>query len=37
MATDVIPKQLSIQDFISELHKFPEKSFVQTAEILAFS
>ena len=27
MATHVIPKQLSIQDFVSELHKFPEKSF----------
>src|SRR3954468_1604368 len=36
MATGVIPKQLSIQDFISELHKFPEKSFVPTGEILAF-
>ena len=36
MATGVVPKQLSIQDFISELHKFPEKSFVHTGEILAF-
>src|SRR5437764_7805993 len=36
MATGVIPKQLSIQDFISELHKFPEKAFVPTSEILAF-
>ena len=36
MNTQVIPKQLSIQDFISELHKFQEKSFVQTGEILAF-
>src|SRR3954470_9292393 len=36
MPTRVIPKQLSIQDFISELHKFPEKAFVRTAEILAF-
>src|ERR1700686_3573543 len=36
MSTQVIPKQLSIQDFISELHKFPEKSFVDTGEILAF-
>jgi cysteine dioxygenase len=36
MATDIIPKQLSIQDFISELHKFPEKSFEETGEILAF-
>src|SRR3954467_10257550 len=36
MATSVIPRQLSIQDFISELHKFPEKAFVPTSEILAF-
>src|ERR1700719_2154240 len=36
MATGVIPKQLSIQDFIFELHKFPEKSFVATGEILTF-
>src|SRR5205814_9621394 len=36
MTTHVIPKQLSIQDFISELHKFPEKAFVPISEILAF-
>lgn len=36
MSTHVIPKQLSIQDFVSELHKFPEKAFVHTDEILAF-
>lgn len=36
MSTHVVPKQLSIQDFISELHQFPEKSFVPTHEILAF-
>ena len=36
MATGVIPRQLSIQDFVSELHKFPEKSFVETSEILSF-
>src|SRR3954452_10260705 len=36
MSTGVIPKQLSIQDFVSELHKFPEKAFVPTAEILGF-
>jgi cysteine dioxygenase len=36
MPTHVVPKQLSIQDFISELHNFPEKAFVPTAEILAF-
>ena len=36
MSTHVIPKQLSIQDFISELHKFPEQAFVPTSEILGF-
>src|SRR6202171_4914079 len=36
MATGLMPKQLSIQDFISELHKFPEQAFVRTGEILAF-
>src|ERR1700686_2752386 len=36
MSTQVVPKQLSIQDFISELHKFPEQAFVRTGEILAF-
>jgi len=36
MNTQVIPKQLSIQDFVSQLHRFPEKSFVHTDEILAF-
>lgn len=36
MATQVVPRQLSIQDFISELHKFPQSSFDQTAELLAF-
>lgn len=36
MATQVVPRQLSIQDFVSELHQFPEAAFVSTAEILAF-
>ncbi|HKW15953.1 MAG TPA: cysteine dioxygenase family protein [Terriglobales bacterium] len=36
MATDVVPKQISIQDFVSELHKFPERSFDKTPEILEF-
>jgi len=36
MATQVIPKQLSIQDFVSELRKFPESAFVQTGDILEF-
>src|SRR5689334_14039527 len=36
MTTDVLPKQLPIQDFISELRRFPEQSFVHTPEILRF-
>jgi len=36
MATGTLPRQLSIQDFISELHKFPEPAFDQTGEILGF-
>src|SRR3954453_15514434 len=36
MATQVVPKQVSIQDFVSELHKFPQPAFVPTSEILAF-
>jgi cysteine dioxygenase len=36
MATGVVPKQLSIENFVSELHKFPEKSFQKTPEILEF-
>lgn len=36
MSTQVVPKQLSIQDFVRELRKFPERSFVETAEILSF-
>lgn len=36
MAPQVLPKQLPIQDFIAELHKFPERSFEKTAELLAF-
>jgi cysteine dioxygenase len=36
MATGTFPRQLSIQDFISELHKFPEPAFDQTGEILGF-
>ena len=36
MATQVIPRQVSIQDFVAELHKFPQSSFDQTAELLAF-
>src|SRR5215831_18059469 len=36
MATEVLPRQLSIQDFVSELRKFSEAAFVQTSEILNF-
>jgi len=36
MATQVVPKQLSIQDFVSELHKFPQSAFDGTAELLTF-
>jgi cysteine dioxygenase len=36
MNTQVIPKQLPIKDFISELRKFPEPAFENTGDILAF-
>ena len=36
MATQVIPKQLSIQDFVSELRKFPESAFDHIGDILEF-
>jgi cysteine dioxygenase len=36
MATQVVPRQLSIQDFVGELHKFPQPAFDQTADLLAF-
>ena len=36
MATQVTSKQVSIQDFVAELHKFPENAFEQTSELLAF-
>jgi cysteine dioxygenase len=36
MATQTVPKQLSIADFVSELHKFPSAAFDHTGEILAF-
>ncbi len=36
MATQVTPKQISIQDFISELHKFPAAAFDHTSDVLAF-
>jgi len=36
MATQVLRKQLSIQDFVSELRKFPQSAFDHTSELLAF-
>ena len=36
MATQVTPKQISIADFVTELHKFPEPAFDRTGEILEF-
>jgi cysteine dioxygenase len=36
MNTQVIPKQLPISDFVSELRKFPEPAFDHTSDILAF-
>ena len=36
LAAHTTPRQLSIQDFISELHKFSEPAFNQTSEILEF-
>ena len=36
MNIQVIPKQVPISDFISELRKFPESAFDHTGDILAF-
>ena len=36
MATRVVPRQISIQDFVAELHKFPASAFEHTGEVLAF-
>jgi cysteine dioxygenase len=36
MVTQVLPRQLSIQDFVSELRKFPQSAFDHTSELLAF-
>lgn len=36
MATQVVPRQLSIQDFVSELGQFSESAFVHTHELLSF-
>ena len=36
MATHVVPKQISIQDFTSELHHFPEPAFDHVGDILSF-
>jgi cysteine dioxygenase len=36
MATQVVPKQISIQDFTSELRQFPEPAFRHVTDILSF-
>src|SRR5919109_2051538 len=36
MTTQTSSRQVSIQDFVSELRKFPEGAFVETATILNF-
>ncbi|HYL16064.1 MAG TPA: cysteine dioxygenase family protein [Terriglobales bacterium] len=36
MSTQTTSRQVSIQDFVSELQKFPESAFVETAQILSF-
>lgn len=36
MATQVVPRQLVIRDFVTELHKFPESAFEHTSDLLAF-
>jgi cysteine dioxygenase len=36
MAIDVVPRQISIQDFVTELRRFPEPAFIHTGELLSF-
>jgi cysteine dioxygenase len=36
MSTQALSKQVSIQDFVSELRKFPEPAFIRTDEIVQF-
>src|SRR6267154_3180147 len=36
MATQVLPRQLSVKDFVSELRKFLPSAFNHTAELLTF-
>jgi cysteine dioxygenase len=36
MATQVLPRQLSVKDFVAELRKFPPSAFNHTAELLTF-
>ncbi|MBV9625722.1 MAG: cysteine dioxygenase family protein [Acidobacteria bacterium] len=36
MATQVVPRSVSIQEFVSELHKFPEPAFRRVDEILSY-
>ena len=36
MSPQVVTKQLSIQDFVGELHKFPQPAFDKTQQLLSF-
>ena len=36
MTTHVVPRELSITNFVSELRKFPHTAFLRTDEILSF-
>src|SRR6476646_4777736 len=36
MTTQTVPKQVSIQDFVAELHKFPQSAFDGTDRIIHF-
>jgi cysteine dioxygenase len=36
MSTQAVTKQLSIQDFVGELHKFPQPAFDKTQQLLSF-
>jgi len=36
MTTQTLPKQIYIQDFVAELHKFPQSAFDRTDQIINF-
>jgi cysteine dioxygenase len=36
MGTHVASRQLSIRQFVAELHKFPEQAFDHTGDVLSF-